>query len=357
MTKTICMTQPICSPLKPLALSLRLTVAALFGLAGAAINPVAAQETIEKTITIYAAGTAGGGVDLYGRLVGRHIGKHIPGKPAVVVQDMPGAGGIRQANFLAETAPRDGTAFGIFAGGPILEPLVGARDPGYDMSKFTWIGALSKDVSLCIAWGATPFKSINDAKAQQMIVAGTGAGSDTDTYPIMLNELLGTKFKVITGYLGSQQTIVAIESGEVHGRCGWSLSSLKSTKLDWLRDKKINILLQIAMEKSKELPDIPLLLDLVSSAEDRQMLEMMLGTTGMSRPFVAPPGLPPARANLLRRAFDAMVKDPAFIAEAEAMQADLAPSTGEDVQKLVQKIYSTPKPVVDRAKKYLAPTP
>ena len=336
--------------------------ASALGLTGAIVSAALclmgtarAQETIDKPITLYAAGTAGGGVDLYGRLLGHHLGNHIAGKPAIVVQDMPGAGGIRQANFLAETAPRDGTAIGIFAGGPILEPLIGARDPGYDMSQFTWIGAISKDVSLCIAWGGSPFKTLDDAKQQQMIVAGTGAGSDTDTYPVVLNELLGTKFKVITGYLGSQQTILAIESGEVHGRCGWSLSSLKSTKLDWLRDKKINLLVQIATEKAADLPDVPLVLDLVSKPEDKQMLELMLGPTAMARPFVAPPGLSEARAALLRRAFDATMKDPAFIVEANSLQADIQPSTGEEVQKLVARMYATPKSIVERAKKYLTP--
>jgi tripartite-type tricarboxylate transporter receptor subunit TctC len=312
-----------------------------------------AQETMDKPLTVYAAGTAGGGVDLFGRLLARYIGAHIPGKPNVVVQLMPGAGGIRQANFMAETAPRDGTAIGIFAGGPILEPLVGSRDPGYNMSQFTWIGAMSKDVSLCLALATTPFKTIEDAQKSEMIVAGTGAGSDTDTYPLMLNEMIGTKFKLITGYQGSQQTIMAIETGEVHGRCGWSLSSLKTTKLDWFRDKKVNILLQFAMKKSPELPDVPLVLDLVKSPEDKQMLELMLGTTAMSRPFVAPPGLTPARANMLRRAFDATMKDPAFLKEAAAMQLEVLPSTGEEVQELVAKLYATPRPVVERAKKYL----
>ncbi len=332
---------------RPARLAATLTLAAL--LSGSAV----AQETMDKPMTIYAAGTAGGGVDLFGRLLGRYIGAHIPGKPNVVVQLMPGAGGIRQANFMAETAPRDGTAIGIFAGGPILEPLVGSRDPGYNMSQFTWIGAMSKDVSLCLALATTPFKTIADAQKSEMIVAGTGAGSDTDTYPLMLNEMLGTKFKLITGYQGSQQTIMAIETGEVHGRCGWSLSSLKTTKLDWFRDKKVNILLQFAMKKSPELPDVPLVLDLVKSDEDRQMLELMLGTTAMSRPFVAPPGLTPARANMLRRAFDATMKDPGFLKEAAAMQAEILPSTGEEVQELVAKLYATPRPVVERAKKYL----
>ncbi|MDB5510116.1 MAG: hypothetical protein JWL93_2585 [Hyphomicrobiales bacterium] len=308
---------------------------------------------ITSQVVIYAAGTAGGGVDLFGRLLGRHIGRHIEGTPAVVVQVMPGAGGIRAANYMVQAAPRDGTAMAIFAGGPILEPLIGDRNPGYDMSQFTWIGAISKDVSLCIVRRESPVKTIQEAGRQEVIVAGTGAGSETDTFPVVLNELLGTRFKVVTGYLGSQQTILAIESGEVDGRCGWSLSSLKSTKPDWLRDKRVNVLLQMGLKKSGDLPDVPLVLDLAKSAEDRQLLTLLLGTTAISRPFVAPPGVPDGKARNLRRAFDATMRDPAFLAEAAAMQADVEPTTGEEVQAIVSAMYATPKPVVERVKKLL----
>jgi tripartite-type tricarboxylate transporter receptor subunit TctC len=315
----------------------------------------AAQETIDRAVTIYVAGTAGGGIDLYARLVGRHIGRHIPGKPTVTVQLMPGAGGIRAANYLAEQAPRDGTAMTTFAGGPILEPLIGARSPGYDMSSFTWIGAVTKDIGLCIAWGATPFKTIDDVKQQQMVVAGTGAGSETDTWPIVLNAVLGTKFKLVTGYVGSQETILAIERGEAHGRCVFSLSALKVAKPDWLRDKKINVLVVTALEKSPDFPGVPAVVDLVSTTADRQLLELMVGPGAMARPFVAPPGLPAGKAALLRRAFDATMQDPEFRAEAGRIQADLAPMAGEEVQKLVERIYATPRPVIERVKKLLAP--
>jgi tripartite-type tricarboxylate transporter receptor subunit TctC len=148
-----------------------------------------AQDVIERPVTIYVAGTAGGGIDLYARLVGRHFARHIRGNPTVTVQVMPGAGGIRAANYLAEQASRDGTVMTAFAGGPILEPLIGARNPGYDMSRFTWIGAVTRDIGLCIAWGATPFKTIDDVKKKQMVVAGTGAGSETDTWPVVLNDV------------------------------------------------------------------------------------------------------------------------------------------------------------------------
>jgi tripartite-type tricarboxylate transporter receptor subunit TctC len=313
------------------------------------------QNIIDKPVTIYVAGTAGGGIDLYARVVGRHFGRHIPGHPTVTVQVMPGAGGIRAANFLAQQAPKDGTAITTFAGGPILEPLIGARHPGYDMSQFTWIGVVTKDVSVCLAWAQSPFKTIDDVKKQQMIVAGTGAGSETDTWPVILNDILGTKFKVVTGYLGSQETIIAIERGEAHGRCGLSLSSLKSAKADWLRDKKVNVLVQIALEKSPELPEAPLIYDLVSNQQDCQMLDLLVGPTAMARPFVGPPGMAADKATLLRRAFDATMKDPEFLADAAKIQADVQPTTGEDAQKLVARIYATPRPVIERVKKFFAP--
>ncbi len=312
-------------------------------------------EAIDHPVTIYVAGTAGGGVDLFGRLLGRHLGRHIPGNPSVTVQDMPGAGGIRAANFLAQQAPHDGTAITTFANGPILEPLIGARNPGYDMSQFTWIGALTKDVGLCLSWGPSPFKTIDDVRHKEMVVAGTGAGSETDTWPIIINEVLGTKFKVVTGYLGTQETILAVERGEAHGRCILSLSALKTAKPDWLTEKKINILLQVGLKKSPELPDVPLLIDLAKSDDDRRMLKFLSAPSAMARPFAAPPGLTPDTANLLRRAFDATVADPEFLSEAKKMQADISPMRGEEVQELVAQIYATPRPIVERAKKFFAP--
>ncbi len=323
-------------------------------LAAALAGPAHAQATIDKPVTIYVAGTAGGGIDLYARLLARHLGRHIAGQPNVTVQVMPGAGGIRAAAYLATQAPRDGTAITTFAGGPVLEPLIGGRNPGYSMNDFTWIGAITKDVALCLAWGASPFKTIDDVRRREMVVAGTGAGSETDTWPIILNDVLGTRFKVVTGYLGSQETIMAVERGEAHGRCVFSLSALKTAKPDWLRDRKINLLLQIALRKSAELPDVPLLSDLLTNDDDRAMIALLAGPTGMARSFAAPPGLPADKATLLRRAFDATMKDDAFLAEAGKMQADVAPTTGEEVQQIVKRMYDTPRPVVERLKKYFA---
>jgi tripartite-type tricarboxylate transporter receptor subunit TctC len=328
-----------------------LAVIAIIAALSSGIAPAAAQI---KQVVIYVAGTAGGGVDLYGRLVGHHLGRHLPGNPTVTVEDMPGAGGIKAANYLATVAAKDGSVMTTFPGGPIYDPLISARDTGYDMSKFTWVGAVSKDVSLCIAWAQTPFKTLDDVKRQQMVVAGTGAGSETDTWPVLLNELLGTKFKLVTGYLGSQETFLAMESGEAHGRCGLSYSSLKTAKPDWLPQKKITILAQIGIEANPEIA-APLLTDLLSKQEDKDLIAFLTAVSAMSRPFVAPPGLPADRAELLRRAFDATMKDPEFLAEAKKIKADVEPSTGEQVDALVKRLYATPKPVVERAKKFMAP--
>jgi tripartite-type tricarboxylate transporter receptor subunit TctC len=333
----------------------RLAAASLIAATSLAGAAQAQSESFDKPITVYVAGTAGGGIDLLARALARHMGQYLPGTPNMVVQDMPGAGGIRAANFLAESAPRDGTAIGTFAGGPVIEPLIGARNPGYDMSKFTWVGAVSKDVGVCLSYGTTPFKTVEDLRDKQMIVAGTGAGSDSDTYPIILNELLKTKIKLITGYLGTKETIMAIENGEAHGRCSVAYSALKMARPDWLRDKKINIIMQFGLEKSGELPDVPLVLDFVKNAEDRQLMELLMGTMAVARPFMAPPGVPEGRATALRRAFDKTMKDEGFLAEAKQLQLDVEPTAGEEAQKIVQSMYATPKAVVERAKKLLSP--
>lgn len=329
-------------------------IASLAAVLGAALAASAA-ETIDRPIVVYVGGTAGGGIDLYARLVADHIGRYIPGNPAVTVQDMPGGGGIKAANDLAHLAARDGTVMATFSSGPILEPLTGAHDPGYRMSEFTWIGAVTKDVSLCVSWGQSPFKTIDDVEQRQMIVASTGAGSESDLWPRVANDVIGTKFKLVVGYPGTQETLIAMENGEVNGRCGWSWSSLKAAKPDWLRDKKISLLIQFGLQKSPELPNVTFIYDLLRKQEDRQLLDLLVGPSGMFRAFVAPPGLPADKTALLRRAFDATMKDPEFLAQAAKMQADINPTNGEDVQQLVARIYATPQQVIDHAKVLLNP--
>ena len=329
-------------------------IAALAASCVASIAPAQPVDRIDRPIVIYVAGTAGGGIDLHGRLLARHLGRHIAGHPAVTVQVMPGAGGVRAADYLARVAPRDGTALATFSGGPVLEPLIGARNPGYDMSQFTWIGAMSRDTGVCLAWGASRFKTIEDAKAHTMVLAGTGAGSETNTVPPVLNHVMGTKFKLVSGYPGTQETFLAIERGEADGRYV-SLSAIKTAKPEWLREGRIRFLFQAGLERSRELPALPWLFDLLASEDDRRMIALLIGPAAMARPFAAPPGLPPERTRLLRAAFAATMSDPEFLADAARMQAEIAPTDGDEVQAIVARIYATPRPLVERVKSLGAP--
>lgn len=330
--------------------------AAIFSGALAIANPAVADDFYKgKTVTLLIGGTAGGGLDNVARMIARQLPKHL-GAQTVTPQLMPGAGGIRVLDYLHGSAPRDGTAFAGIPSGPLIEPLLASRKMAYSITDFTAVGATVKDVSLCVAWHASPFKTIEDARQQEMTVAGTGAASTTDTFPVALNATLGTRFKVITGYLGTKETALAIERGETHGRCGWSWSSLKGTQPDWLKDKKINILLQMGGEKSPDFPDVPFALDLAKSPEDRQMLRLMFAPLGLSTAFLAPPALPADRTAALRSAFLATLADKEIAAEAEKLiGGPPSPTSGEDMQKQLAEIYATPAPVVERLKKVFEP--
>jgi tripartite-type tricarboxylate transporter receptor subunit TctC len=331
------------------------TMIALTTVIAAASTSAAAQEFYKgKQMTILVAGTAGGGIDIGARVMARHLGKYIPGNPTVVAQLMPGAGGIRMIDHMNKVAPKDGTVIGTVAPGPIIEPLVGKRKINYRMTDFTMLAAMDKDVTLCIAWHASKFKSIKDVMATTMAVAGTGAGSSTDIYPMFLNEVMGTKFKVITGYLGSQETIVAIERGEVDGRCGWGWSSLNSTKPDWVRDKKVAYLMQMALERNPKI-DAPLALDFAKDDATRQMMTLMFGPLSLNKPFFGPPGMPAERTAELRNAFAQTLNDKELRADArKAFGDDIEPTTGEQAQRLIADIYATPPAVAERVRGILS---
>jgi tripartite-type tricarboxylate transporter receptor subunit TctC len=321
----------------------------------ASVVPANAQDFYKgKQVTILVAGTAGGGIDIGARVMARHLGKYIPGNPTVVAQLMPGAGGIRMIDHMNKVAPRDGTVIGTVAPGPIIEPLVGKRKINYRMTDFTMLAAMDKDVTLCIAWHASKFKSIKDVMAMTMTVAGTGAGSSTDIYPMFLNEVIGTKFKVITGYQGSQETIIAIERGEVDGRCGWGWSSLNSTKPDWVRDKKVTYLMQMALERNPKV-DAPLALEFAKDEATRQMMTLMFGPLSLNKPFFGPPGMPAARTTELRKAFAQALDDKELRAEAVKVFGDeLQPTGGERAQQLIAEIYATPPAVTERVRGLLS---
>jgi tripartite-type tricarboxylate transporter receptor subunit TctC len=307
-----------------------------------------------KTLTIAVAGTAGSGLDTGARMISRVIGKYLPGNAGVRVELMPGAGGVRALEYLYSVAPKDGTYIGAFATGPILEPLISGRAVKYKTSDFTAVGAIENDVSFCVTGEKSTVKTIDDARNREVTLAGTGAASSTDIFPLVLNATMGTKFRVISGYVGTQETIIAVERGEVDGRCGWSWSSILSSKPDWLRDKKLNFLVQLGLEKHPDVKDTPLALDLIPDESGRQMLRVLVAPQKITRPYLAPPGLSSERAAEIRGAFMAAMNDADLRAEFSKIVGDNpSPTNGEDMQKILHEIYATPPEVVERLKAVL----
>jgi tripartite-type tricarboxylate transporter receptor subunit TctC len=300
-----------------------------------------------QTITINVAGTAGGLFDVMTRTLADHYGRHIPGNPSIVVKDQPGGGGLVAGNYLYNVAPKDGTVLayvGPIAMDPLLNPGGRAK---FDAQKFTWIGSLGTSHSVLVIWSASPIKTAQDLFTKETIVAGTGAGATTDFYPKVLNDVLGTKFKLITGYQGSKETYLAIERGEAYGRFN-SYDALKSTNAAWLTEKKARIVLQAAFNRHPELPDVPNVLDFAKTDEQRQTLRFMVAPSEM-RPIAGPPGIPAERAKALRDAFWATMKDPAYLADAEKRKIDASqPMDGEKLDAAIKDIYKTPKAIVER---------
>jgi tripartite-type tricarboxylate transporter receptor subunit TctC len=292
--------------------------------------------------------SVGGGYDVYARLIARHLGKHIPGNPIVTPKNMEGAGSLRLANWLYNVAPKDGTVFGIIGRGIPFDPLLGGSGQ-FDATKFSWIGSANDEVSICAAWHATPVNTFEDLLTRDMIVGGTASGADTDQFPKIVNGVLGAKMRVISGYPGGNEITLAMERGEVQGRCGWSWSSVKATHPTWVQDKKIKILMQLSLAKHPDLPDVPLIMDLAKNDEQRQILKLVFARQVMGRPFLGPPGIPDDRLTALRKAFMDTMKDPEFLAEAEKGKLEITPVSGEDIQKLVTEVYATPKDVAAKA--------
>ncbi|MGQ0663237.1 MAG: Bug family tripartite tricarboxylate transporter substrate binding protein [Pseudomonadota bacterium] len=322
------------------------------GLAGAAA-PAVAQPAAEfyrgKTIDLLIGFSPGGGYDTYGRVLARHLGKHLPGNPKVVAKNMPGAGSLRLANFIYAVAAKDGTVIGTFARGLAMDPLLGGEGIQFDAKKFTWIGSMNNEVSVCASWHTSPVKTWADLLTHELVVGGLGSGADTDTFPLVLRNVLGAKLKLITGYPGGADILLAMERGEVTGRCGWSWSTVKSRSPAWLKEGKVNLLVQMSLNKHPDIPLVPLVMDLARNEEQKQILRIIFARQVMGRPFAAPPGLPADRAAALRRAFDAALQDPELIAEAEKADLELNPVTGEGIAALVEEIYKTPPEIAAKA--------
>jgi tripartite-type tricarboxylate transporter receptor subunit TctC len=307
-----------------------------------------------KTVTIIVGYTAGGGYDLYARALGRHMGKHLPGNPNFIVQNITGAGSLNAANHVYNVSAKDGTVFGTFGRGLPMEPLIGTAKVQFDATKFTWLGSGANEISICATWHTSSVKTWADMLKTPFTTGGEGAGSDPDSYSLLLRNIFGTKLKLVSGYHGTSDIILAIERGEVDGRCGWSWSSIKSTREAWIAEKKLNFLVHISDQKAPELTHIPLITDFANDHQ-KQVLRLVTSRQVVGRPFAAPPGVPEERKQALRAAFDATLKDPAFLDEASKLKLEVNPVSGADVDKLLGELYRTPKDIVEEARKAIAP--
>ena len=306
------------------------------------------QETFAgKNISAIIGFGAGGGYDTWGRIVARHIGKYLPGKPSVIPQNMPGAGSYVAASHIYGVAPKDGTVFGIIARDAALGPLSGAPGARFDATKLSWIGTPTKEHNVCIAYHTVAVKSVADLREKQLILGDTGPGTGTRSYPKVLNALLGFKFKLVGGFQSSADVFLAMERGEVDGICE-SLDSVTNRRPDWISSKKVTVLLQAGATPHPDLKDVPLVFDLARNADERAVLEFLYAGQEIGRPFVAPPDMPADRLKLLRDAFNATMKDSDFIADAKRSKLELEPDDGEHLAMLIKKIYATPKPIIDK---------
>lgn len=299
-----------------------------------------------KQITIIVGFSAGGTYDATARLFARHLGKHLAGSPTVIVQNMPGAGSMVATMNLFHTAPKDGTTLGVIGGGTVLEPLLGNPQAKYDARQFTWIGGLSRDDFLCVVWHTVPINSIADVMKREIAVGSTGPGSRTQTYPQALNDLVGTKFKIVPGYPGGNEITLALQKGELDGYCGWAVGSIRQRAPQWLTDGTIKVLAQFTLGKPA-LPSVPVATDLPQTQQGRQAIEILSADSVLAWPLMAPPGLPAERVNELRTAFDAMMQDPDVLADAKQAHLDVGPVSGTEMQALIERLYAAPVPVLD----------
>jgi tripartite-type tricarboxylate transporter receptor subunit TctC len=300
-----------------------------------------------RTITILVGFSAGGGYDLYARVLGRHLGRHVPGSPAIVVQNMPGAGSLKATQYIYSVAPKDGSVLATVSRGMLTEPLL--NDAKFDAIRLSWIGSITSETSVCATWHTSPVKAWSDMFARDFTLGGSGTGADPDSFALILRNVFGAKVKLVTGYPGGNDINLAMERGEVEGRCGWSWSSIKSQKLGWLREGKISLLAQFGMEKPADLPDVAMAIERATTDEQRQVLRLLIAGQFVGRPFFAPPDIPDDRKAALRQAFDATMKDPLFLEEAAKLDLEITPISAPMIDNFIADIYRTPRDVVGKA--------
>jgi tripartite-type tricarboxylate transporter receptor subunit TctC len=328
----------------------KLLLVLMLGLA----TPAAAQEDVAaffkgKTVRLIVGIGVGSGYDINARLLARHLAAHIPGQPTIIVQNQPGAGSLTMTNALYNTGPYDGTVMGASFNGMPTTPLLQSAGVRFDPVKLNWLGSTNRETQAMYVWHTAPVRTLEDAKAKETIMGAQAPGSTQFDYPVLANQLFGFKFKVVTGYESTPKIHLAMESGEVHGTiANWS--TLKAINTNWITEKKIRILAQWALKKNPELADVPLFLDRAQSDAERAALRLMLARLEYGRPFFLPPNVPAARVEALRRAFDATMKDPAYLAEADKLKIEVDPLSGEEVTALVEQVSRTPAETVARVR-------
>jgi tripartite-type tricarboxylate transporter receptor subunit TctC len=319
---------------------------------GAMPGSGAAEESFKgQTVRVITGFPAGSASDPYGRAVARHIGRFLPGHPNAIAVNVPGAGSLKAANYIYNVAPKDGTVFGMVASAMLNEDLLGNPAAEYDAEKFNWIGRFASFFQVTTTWHTSKVKTIQDAMTTEVAIGGTGAGSGASLQPEVLSRVLGVKFKMINGYESSTAALVAMERGEVDGSTnGWGTIAI--AKADWLRDHKVNVLVQYGLKRHADIPNVPTSVELATNAEQRQLLALYASAGDLGKSYMAPPGVPPERVRLLRTAFDAMVRDADFIAEVKKQGLDYDPLPGQDIENLIlDRVKNTSPEVLEKARR------
>ena len=330
------------------------------GLTAVAATASAAQDFYAgKTIEFIVGGNAGGGYDVYARALARHLPRHIPGNPSIVVKNMPGGGSAKAATFVFQQGAKDGTTIAALYPGAIMEPLLGSRQGKYeyDAKQFNYLGTANSSTRVCVTWNTSKTKTYDDALKRKTLMGASQAGGSTRDYANMHNRLTGTQFSIISGYKGTVDLNIAMERGEVEGLCGYDFSSIKTQRPDWIRDKKINVLVQVGLEPDAELTKmgVPELWKYVKDDVNRKVIELIVSQQIVGRPYVAPPGIAADRLKVLRAGFAAAFKDKQYIADAAKMRIDIEPLEGDKVQALIARLYASPADIIARAQRATAP--
>ena len=329
--------------------SVWMAMAGLLAATGA-MSAKAADFTLQgKTVTVIVSGGVGGGVDAYARILLPYLSKHLPGEPTMIVQNLPGGGGVQGVQRLYNVMPHDGTAIATTPAGPIKEPLMGNGQGNYDLRKFRWIGSLTKEDTMCLVWHESPVKTLADAKKREVTMSATGAGSNSTLGPFLLNDLLGTKFKPISGYDGGT-SMLAVERGEVDGRCT-TLSTIRTSQPRWITDKLVIGLIALSNIRDVAFPNTPRAVDLLKSDAERQALTFFQAPDEIQDPFFLPPGTPDEILSVYRNAFIATMKDRDYLADADKRHQALSPRPGEEVEATIEAMYATPPGVIERVKR------